>query len=56
MPVCVGLGWGTRHGVWVGTRWVSWTDKDVGFFEGVNVTIGPIWMTLEWPMNVGACV
>jgi hypothetical protein len=42
--VC-GLGWGTRHGVWVGTGRVSWTDKDVGFFEGgVNVTPGPIWM------------
>jgi hypothetical protein len=30
----VGLGWGTWHGVWVGTGRVSWTDEDVGFFEG----------------------
>jgi hypothetical protein len=34
MHVRVGLGWGTRHGVWVGTGRVSWTDEDVGFFEG----------------------
>jgi hypothetical protein len=34
MHARVGLGWGTRHGVWVGTGWVSWTDKDIGFFEG----------------------
>ena len=26
--------------------WVSWTDEDVGFVEGVCVTSGPIWM---WP-------
>jgi hypothetical protein len=30
----VGLGWGTQHGVWVGTGRVSWTDEDVGFIEG----------------------
>ena len=24
--------------------WVSWTDEDVGFFEGGRVTSGPIWM------------
>jgi hypothetical protein len=34
MHARVGLGWGTRHGVWVDTRRVSWTDEDVGFFEG----------------------
>jgi hypothetical protein len=34
MHARVGLGWGTRHGVWVGTGRVSWTDEDVGFFEG----------------------
>jgi hypothetical protein len=34
MHVRVALGWGTRHGVWVGTGRVSWTDEDVGFFEG----------------------
>jgi hypothetical protein len=28
------LGWGTRHGVWVVTGRVSWTDEDVRFFEG----------------------
>jgi hypothetical protein len=66
MHACVGLGWGTRHGVWVGsvgwgtlhcvwvgTGWVSWTNKDVGFFEGggVNVTPDLIWMTHErWCM------
>jgi hypothetical protein len=33
----VGLGWGTRHGVWVDTGRVSWTDEDVGFFEGGGV-------------------
>jgi hypothetical protein len=32
--VRVGLGWGTRHDVWVSTRGVSWADEDVGFFEG----------------------
>jgi hypothetical protein len=49
---------GTRHGVWVGTGWVSWTDEDVGFFEGggVNVTPGPIWMAHEWPTSAGARV
>jgi hypothetical protein len=30
------VGWGTRHGVWVGTGRVSWTDEDVRFFEGVG--------------------
>jgi hypothetical protein len=30
----VGLRWDTRHGVWVDTRQVSWTDEDVEFFEG----------------------
>jgi hypothetical protein len=34
MHARVGLGWSTRHGVWVGTGRVSWTDEDVGFFEG----------------------
>jgi hypothetical protein len=34
MHARVGLGWGTRHGVWVGTGWVSWTDEDVRFFKG----------------------
>jgi hypothetical protein len=34
MHVRVGLGWGTRHGVWVGTGRVSWTDEDVGFLGG----------------------
>jgi hypothetical protein len=34
MHARVGLGWGARHGVWVGTGRVSWTDEDVGFFEG----------------------
>jgi hypothetical protein len=29
----VSLRWNTRHGVWVGTGRVSWTDEDVGFFE-----------------------
>ena len=24
--------------------WVSWTDEDVGFFEGECVTSDPIWM------------
>ena len=24
--------------------WVSWTDEDVGFFEGGCVTSGPIWI------------
>jgi hypothetical protein len=31
---CVGFGWDTHHGVWVGIGRVSWTDEDVGFFEG----------------------
>jgi hypothetical protein len=37
---------------------VSWTDEDVGFFEGggVSVTPGPIWMAHEWPMSAGARV
>jgi hypothetical protein len=56
MHARVGLGWGTRHSVWVGTRRVSWTDEDVGFIEGVNITPGPIWMAHEWPMSTGACV
>jgi hypothetical protein len=57
MHVRVGLGWGPRHGVWVGTGRVSWTDEDVGFFEGgVNVTPDPIWMAHEWPMSAGARV
>jgi hypothetical protein len=30
----VGLRWDTRHGIWVGTGRMSWTDEDVGFFEG----------------------
>jgi hypothetical protein len=34
MHVRVGLGWGTRLGVWVSTGRVSWTDEDVAFFEG----------------------
>jgi hypothetical protein len=34
MHARVGLGWGTRHGVWFGTGRVSWIDEDVGFFEG----------------------
>jgi hypothetical protein len=34
MHARVGLGWGTWHGVWVGTGRVSWTNEDVGFFEG----------------------
>jgi hypothetical protein len=34
MHTRVGLGWGRRHGVWVGTEQVSWTDEDAGFFEG----------------------
>jgi hypothetical protein len=34
MHARVGLGWGTQHGVWVGTGGVSWTDEDIGFFEG----------------------
>jgi hypothetical protein len=34
MHALVGLGWGTRHGIWVGTGRVSWTDEDVGFFKG----------------------
>jgi hypothetical protein len=56
MHARVGLGWGTRHGVWVGTGRVSWTDEDVGFFGGVNVTRAPIWMAHEWPMSAGAHV
>jgi hypothetical protein len=48
--------WDTRHGVWVGTGWVSWTDEDVGFLKGVNVTPDPIWMAHEWPMSAGARV
>jgi hypothetical protein len=54
----VGLGWGTRHGVWVGTGRASWTDEDVRFFDGggVNVTPGPIWMDHEGPMSIGARV
>jgi hypothetical protein len=48
MHVRVGLGWGTRHGIWVGTTRVSWTDEDVGFFEGgVNVTSAQF----GWPMS-----
>jgi hypothetical protein len=45
----MGLGCDTHHGVWVGTGRVSWTDEDVGFFEGgrENVTPDPIWMTHE---------
>jgi hypothetical protein len=47
----VGLGWDTRHNIWVCTRRMvvrSWTDKDVGFFEGgVNVTPDSIWMAHE---------
>jgi len=47
-------GTGTRHaGVHQGGMfldifpvWVSWTNKDDWFFEGVCVTSGPIWM---WP-------
>jgi hypothetical protein len=53
------LGWGTRHGVWVVTGRVSWTDEDVRFFEGgggVNVTPGPILMAHKWPMSAGACI
>jgi hypothetical protein len=55
---CVGLGWGTRHGVWVGTGRASWTDEDVRFFDGggANVTPGPIWMDHEGPMSIGARV
>jgi hypothetical protein len=34
MHARVGLGWDTRYGVRVGTRWVSWTDEDVRFFGG----------------------
>jgi hypothetical protein len=57
MHARVGLGWGTQHGVWIGTGRVSWTDEYVGFFEGgVNVTPSPIWMAHEWPMSVGVCV
>jgi hypothetical protein len=58
MHALVGLGWGTRHGVWVGTGRVSWTNEDVGFFEGggVNVTPGPIGMAHEWPMSAVAHV
>jgi hypothetical protein len=56
MHVRVGLGWCTRHGVWVGTGRVSWTDEDVGFLEGVSVIPSPIWMAHEWPMSAGACV
>jgi hypothetical protein len=56
MHVCVGLGWDARHDVWVGTRRVSWTDEDIMFFEGVNVTPGPISMAHEWPMSAGARV
>jgi hypothetical protein len=50
MHARVGMGWGTQHGVWVGTGRVSWTDEDVGFFEGgegVNVTPSPIRMAHE---------
>jgi hypothetical protein len=48
MHARVGLEWGTRHGVWVDTGQVSWTDEEAGFFEGgVNVTPGPIWMAHE---------
>jgi hypothetical protein len=58
MHARVGLGWDIWHGVWVGTGRVSWTDEDVGFFEGggVNVTPDPIWMAYEWPMSAGARV
>jgi hypothetical protein len=52
----VGLRWDTRHGIWVGTGRVSWTDEDVRFFEGVNVTPDPIWIAHEWPMSAGARV
>jgi hypothetical protein len=32
MHARVGLEWGTRHGVWVDTGQVSWTDEEAGFF------------------------
>jgi hypothetical protein len=48
MRARVGLGWGTWHGVWVGTGRVSWTDRMSGSLRGgVNVTPGPIWMAHE---------
>jgi hypothetical protein len=50
----VSLRWNTRHGVWVGTGRVSWTDEDV--LSGVNVTPDPIWMAHEWLMSARACV
>jgi hypothetical protein len=58
MHACVCLGWGTRHDVWVGTGRVSWTDEDVGFFEGggLNVTLGPIWMAHEAHERRCACL
>jgi hypothetical protein len=57
MHVRVGLGWGTRHGVWVSTGQVSRTDEDVGFFEGgLNVTPGPILMPHEWHVSADARV
>jgi hypothetical protein len=54
--VRVGLGWGTRHGVWVGIRRVSWTDEDVGFFEGGECHTRPNLDGHEWPMSAGARV
>jgi hypothetical protein len=56
MHARVAMGWGTQHGVWVGTGRVSWTDEDVRFFEGMNVTPGPISMAYEWHMSAGARV
>jgi hypothetical protein len=36
MHVRVGLGWGTRHGVWVGTGQVSWAVAHTGQCAGIG--------------------
>jgi hypothetical protein len=32
----VSLGWGTRHGISIGTGRVSWIDEDVGFHPQIK--------------------
>jgi hypothetical protein len=55
MHLHVGLGWGTRHGVWVGTGRVSGQSRtSASLGGGVNVTPDPIRMAHEWPMSAGA--
>jgi hypothetical protein len=56
MHARMGLGWDTRHGVCVSTGRVSWTNEDVGFFEGVNVTPDPIWIARVAHERRSACL